>query len=84
MTENIIQLSDHRPHDAQYVACMNCAHDWVAVFPINTPALQCPKCGEMQGEEVNTSDPVWFNRFMSGKDRHRRTLVMINAGRQGK
>jgi predicted RNA-binding Zn-ribbon protein involved in translation (DUF1610 family) len=76
---NVANIADHRPHEAKIVVCMSCAKDWVAVSPAGVKALQCPKCGEMQGEEVNTSDPVWFNRFMSGPDTNKRTLVMINA-----
>ncbi len=77
----VINLDDHRPHDAQYVACMDCAADWVAVFPINAPALECPKCGAMAGEVVQPQSLDWFKRFMAGSDQSRRTLVMLNANR---
>ncbi len=26
--------------------CTSCGHDWVAVRPVDTTFLQCPKCGE--------------------------------------
>ena len=84
MTKNIIALSDHRPHDAQYVACMDCAHDWVAVFPVNATALECSECGAMAGEPVQPTNLEWFRRFMAGKDQRRRTLVLLNAQRIGK
>jgi len=81
----IIQLDDHRPHTAQYVACMKCAHDWVAVYPAGATNLECSKCGEMSGEPVNYKDINWFRRFidfkMSEKEQRRRTLVLLNAKR---
>lgn len=81
--QNVINLDDHRPHSAQYVACMECAHDWVAVAPKGTEALECPSCGAMAGEPVAIRNVEWFKRFMSGKDQPKRTLVCLNANRMG-
>jgi len=80
---NVVNLDDHRPHTAQYVACMDCAHDWVAVAPKAVGKLECPSCGSMSGEPVSIHDKTWFNRFMSGKDQTKRTLVCLNANRMG-
>ena len=79
MTTNIVNLDDHRPHDASYVACMACGKDWVAVFPISVKRLQCPKCAAMAGEPVQIHNSEWVSRFMRGKNRHHRTMVCINA-----
>lgn len=84
MNENIINLLDHRPHEARYVVCMDCANDWVAVFPVNATALECPECRAMAGEPVQPGNLDWFKRFMAGKEQHRRTLVLLNAQRIGK
>ena len=84
---DVIPLDDHRPHGTHYVVCMDCAKDWVAVVPETEEwlrpswPLECPNCGEMSGEEVNWSDVGWFARFMSGGDREKRTLVLLNAKR---
>jgi hypothetical protein len=86
MTE-VINLDDHRPHDARYVVCMKCAKDWVAVAPVGVKNLECPECGEMSGEEVNYHDVNWFRDFMERttdkKDQMRRTMVLLNAKRMG-
>jgi hypothetical protein len=83
----IINLDDHRPHEAQYVVCMKCAHDWVAVFPHAAKNLECSECGEMSGEVVNYKDFGWFNNFMgrakNKKDQMKRTMVLLNAKRMG-
>ena len=81
----IIQLDDHRPHKAQYVACMKCAQDWVAVAPAGATNLECPSCGEMSGEPVKYKNIHWFRLFidfkMSKKEQRKRTLVLLNAKR---
>lgn len=87
MSDNVINLDDHRPHEAQYVVCIRCAHDWVAVFPANIVGLECSECGEMSGEPVNYHDGDWFNKFMgaskNNKDQMKRTMVLLNAKRMG-
>ena len=79
--ENIVNLDDHRPHKAQYVACMDCAKDWAAVFPATVQRLECPACGKMAGEPVRIHDMAWFRRFMQGDNLPQRTLVCLNAKR---
>jgi ribosomal protein S27E len=83
MTNKVVNLSDHRPHSTAYVACMSCAHDWVAVFPESALPLECPSCGVLEGEPVQTQSSEWFKRFMAGPDANKRTLVMLNANRMG-
>lgn len=36
MSDNVINLDDHRPHMTAYVACLDCAKDWIAVAPADT------------------------------------------------
>ena len=83
----VVNLDDHRPHDARYVVCMKCAKDWVAVAPVGVKNLECPECGEMSGEQVNYHDVNWFRDFMERttdkKDQMRRTMVLLNAKRMG-
>lgn len=81
MTDNIVSLDDHRPHDARYVVCMRCVHDWTAVFPVGVNRLECPKCRKLWGEPVQYENVDWFSRFMSGKNRKRRTWVLLNEQR---
>jgi hypothetical protein len=84
MTNNVIGMADYRPHTTSYVTCMDCAHDWVAVAPASaTGPLECSKCGAMSGEKVQYSNVEWFNRYMAGPDRTKRTLVLLNAKRMG-
>jgi hypothetical protein len=80
---SVIEIGDHRPHKTEYVACMACAHDWVAVYPATTSLLECPKCQAAAGEAVKIHDVEWFKRFMAGNDTKRRTLVLLNANRMG-
>jgi hypothetical protein len=40
-------IADYRKHRAEYVTCMNCAADWIAVFPVGAGPLECGKCGAM-------------------------------------
>jgi Zn finger protein HypA/HybF involved in hydrogenase expression len=37
------------PHVSGKARCMTCQHEWVAVAPIGTDWLECPKCGGMKG-----------------------------------
>jgi len=81
MSDRVTVLDDYRPHATAYVACMKCAHDWVAVFPPSAVRLECASCGAMAGEPVDHQNVEWFKRFMAGKDRDKRTLVLLNAAR---
>ena len=79
----VVNLDDHRPHETRYVACMECAADWIAVVPLGTGVLECEKCGEMAGETVRPTDKDFFRRFMraglSKSQTTKRTMVLINA-----
>lgn len=33
------------PHMAGHASCDECAHEWVAVWPMGADALECPNCG---------------------------------------
>lgn len=77
--KNVVSLDDHRPHKAQYVACMDCGKDWVAVFPATAQRLECPSCRAMAGEPVQIHDPDWIGRFMREPNIKQRTMVCINA-----
>lgn len=83
----IVNIDDHRPHEARYVVCMKCAHDWVAVSPVGVKNLECSECGEMAGEAVKYKDLNWFSDFMGRaidkKDQIKRTMVLLNAKRMG-
>jgi hypothetical protein len=74
-------IADYRKHRAEYVTCMACAADWIAVFPVGAAALECPKCAAMAGEVVQHTDPDWFRRFMAGPDTAKRRFVLLNAAR---
>ena len=47
---NIVRLSDHKPHLSGIARCVKCAHEWEATQPV--PAvdpLECPACGLFHG-----------------------------------
>ena len=83
MTGKVISLDDHRPHQASYVACMECGRDWVAVFPTGVAALECPACHAMAGEPVQIHNAEWISRYLAtvktAADHQHRTMVCINA-----
>ena len=81
-SEKVLNISDYRAHDAAYVACMECAQDWTAVFPSGVKKLQCPKCGSMAGEPVQIHNRDWFQRFVrGGANQQQQMLVCLNANR---
>ena len=87
MADRVTVLDDYRPHNSAYVVCMDCAWDWVAVFPPSAVMqLECPSCGKSAGEPVDYQNTDWFARFMAGhkKNQERRTLVLLNAARMEK
>jgi len=88
MSDNIVSIDDHRPHETGYAACMECGADWVAVVPKGVTLLECFKCNALAGELVRIKDVDWFIRFMrdglSPDDRNQRTLVVLNAARMSK
>lgn len=86
MGGNVTDMTDRLPHRTEYVACMECGHDWMAVFPASAPGpFECGKCGQMAGEVVKYDDLAWFTRFMGGAPskgiRERKTLVLLIAKR---
>ena len=85
MTNNIVNLDDHRPHVAAYVACLDCGKDWIAAAPADTLHFQCPACAKLSGVLVDPSSPEFINTFMrpakTKAARHKRTMVVLNAQR---
>lgn len=85
----VVSLDDYRPHSANYIACVKCGKDWVGVVPVgaNDP-FECPSCGEMAGEIVETDNADFFARFMNvatePEDIQHRTKVLLNAKRMGR
>jgi hypothetical protein len=62
MTE-IINLAEHRPHMSGTAKCIECCHTWVAVAPVGTYRLECPKCHLEKGAwsflTASEGKPVW-------------------------
>jgi hypothetical protein len=85
MTDNIINLDDHRPHLSAYVACLKCGKDWFAVAPADTLHFECPACSKLSGVAVEPSSPEFLNAFFRGvrgkKENTKRTMVVLNAQR---
>jgi DNA-directed RNA polymerase subunit RPC12/RpoP len=85
MSDNIINLDDHRPHQTSYVACLDCGKDWIAVAPANTFHFQCPDCLKLSGLVVDPQCPHFINAFMRPAkrkaDKKKRTMVVLNAAR---
>ena len=87
MTDNIISLDDYRPHMTAYVACLECAKDWIAVAPADTLHFECPVCAKLSGVVVEPASPEFLNAFFRGvrgkKENMKRTMVLLNAKRMG-
>lgn len=85
MTDNIINLDDHRPHLSAYVACLECGKDWFAVAPADTVHFECPVCAKLSGVVVEPSNAEFINLFMrpakTKAARIKRTMVVLNAKR---
>jgi hypothetical protein len=85
MTDNIINLDDHRPHLSAYVACLECAKDWFAVASADTLHFECPACSKLSGVVVEPSSAVFLNAFFRSvkgkKENTKRTMVVLNAQR---
>lgn len=85
MSDNIINLGDHLPHQTSYVACLKCAKDWIAVAPVITAHFECPDCLKLSGLVVDPQCPHFFNAFMRPAkrkaDKQKRTMVLLNAAR---
>jgi hypothetical protein len=85
MTDNIISLDDHRPHQASYVACLDCGKDWVAVAPVGTVHFECAECAKLSGVVVDPCSAEFLNAYMGAAKREadirHRTMVVLNAKR---
>jgi hypothetical protein len=85
MSENIVNLDDHRPHQASYVACLECGKDWIAVAPVDTVHFECPECNKLSGVVVDPGSVEFINAFMRPakrkSERQKRTMVLLNASR---
>ena len=85
MSDHIINLDDHRPHLTAYVACLECAKDWIAVAPADTVHFQCTVCAKLSGVVVEPASPEFLNAFFRGvrgkKENTKRTMVVLNAQR---
>ena len=51
----VTDIMSRRPHRAGPAVCLQCRHEWEAVSPLDTIALECPKCKTMQGVYVGLS-----------------------------
>jgi hypothetical protein len=87
MTDNIVNLDDHRPHVAAYVACLDCGKDWIAAAPADTLHFECPACAKLSGVVVDPSSPEFINAFMrpakTKAGRHKRTERAAHDRRGG-
>ena len=85
MSDNIVNLDDHRPHMTAYVACLDCAKDWIAVAPADTVIFRCFNCDKLSGVVVDPSSAEFINDFMrhakTKAARLKRTMVVLNAKR---
>ena len=34
--------------------CLNCGHEWIAVWPLGAESLECPKCGSTDTDRSST------------------------------
>lgn len=48
-----------------HAECLNCGHEWIAVWPLGCPSLECPKCGDNDTvrDSVEPGTPTQANRF---------------------
>ena len=85
MSDNLINLDDHRPHMTAYVACIDCGKDWIAVAPADTLHFECHTCGTLSAVVVDPSSAEFLNDFMrpakNKAEKQSRTMVMLNAAR---
>lgn len=46
LKDNVVEMSDHLPHEVRETMCWQCGHRWVAVYPEKTllKELECPGC----------------------------------------
>jgi len=44
-----LKKNEDDPYLSGDAHCMSCKHTWVAVCPVGTIWLECPKCGSLKG-----------------------------------
>ena len=44
---NDIDMERPDPHFVHEAVCFYCTKKWIAVAPVGTQELECPKCGKM-------------------------------------
>lgn len=85
MSDNVINLNDHRPHMTAYVACLECGKDWLAAAPADTVHFECPSCAKLSGVVVEPSSAEFLNAYVGKAKRkadiRHRTMVVLNAQR---
>ena len=45
----VIPICPEPAHFTGPAVCLDCKHEWVAVAPVGTVYLECPKCGTEKG-----------------------------------
>lgn len=54
--------AERQPHLTGRAQCVGCRHEWQAVAPVGTEALECPSCGLDKGrfaEPVMAGKTTW-------------------------
>lgn len=61
MVAEIIDIFAKQPHLSGEALCLHCQHEWIAVSPIGTLALECPGCKLVKGvyKGLCTPDILW-------------------------
>lgn len=54
----VVTLADHKPHLSGMAKCIACGHEWTAVAPVSTDALDCPKCETYNGVWMGIALPA--------------------------
>jgi len=54
MPDDPIDLDSRRPHEYGWVTCPWCMEQWVAVRPVGTMDLECPRCGARGARAAET------------------------------
>lgn len=50
MAGTVTDIDAGRPHATTSIMCSACGHQWVAVYPVETMALECPGCHDAVNE----------------------------------
>jgi len=57
MSNNVINMADHKPHLSGEAKCIGCLYEWVAVSPVGATELECPECGTLKGVYLGMVTP---------------------------